>query len=349
MRFESLHDRPGLRLALSPVLLPASLVYALGLLLDRALKSARRRTLTVPVISVGNLTMGGTGKTPVLLRLAADLQSMGHRPFILTRGYAGLGAPVRAGVVRSAGEANNFSDEVRLMADVLPGVAIGAGADRAASADVILANGKEDVAVLDDGFQHWRIARDLDVVCVDATDPWGGGFLLPMGRLREPRCSLRRAGLVVVTRCERVSPAAVDAIVARVRRSAPAAMVLRARFELAFLSSDGVAAAAPARALAVSGIGNARAFEESLKERGIDGVSARFADHHAYTSEDWDDIRARARAAGIPVVTTTKDWVKLRAFRTSAQDPAIVIARQTLSFDDTGAWERRVRAVLAGR
>jgi tetraacyldisaccharide 4'-kinase len=350
VRFDAVLDRPGLRLALSPLLLPASALYALGVALDRALSSARRRKLPVPTISVGNLTVGGTGKTPVLLRLVADLQKMGRRPFVLTRGYAGVGAPAsHAGVVRSPVEAAAFSDEVRLMADLLPQVPIGVGADRVASSDRVLAGGHEDVAVLDDGFQHWRLARDLDIVCIDATDPWGGGFVLPMGRLRETRSNLARAGLVLVTRCERVSPAVVQRIVERVRRASPDAMVLCARFSLSFSSTDGAPAASPARALAVSGIGNPGAFEHSLKSRGVDAVPFRFSDHHAYVSEDWDDIRARARAAGVAVVTTSKDWVKLRRFATAAEPMAILVAVQSLSFDDDLAWDRRVRAVLAGK
>ncbi len=349
MRFESLLDRPGVRLALSPLLLPASAVYFIGLQIDRLVSSTRRRTLAVPVLSVGNLTMGGTGKTPVLLRLAADLRAIGRRPFVLTRGYAGLGAPTRSGVVRTASQAENFSDEVRLMADVLPDVPIGAGADRVASSDAILASGKEDVAILDDGFQHWKIARDLDIVCVDATDPWGGGYLLPMGRLREPRCALSRAGLVLVTRCERVSAAVADAVVARVRRHAPAAMVLRTRFDLQFNSTEGKEAAAPPSAVAVSGVGNPTAFEAGLRDRGVDAVPLRFSDHYSYTTEDWDEIRARARAADVPVVTTAKDWVKLRGLVTPADAVPVLIATPTLSFDDTAAWDTRLRAVLAGR
>jgi len=349
VRFDSLLDRPGVRLALSPVLLPATALYFLGLHIDRALSRARRRRLPVPVLSVGNLTVGGTGKTPVLLRLAADLRDMGRSPFVLTRGYAGLGASTRSGVVRSALQAESFSDEVRLMVDLLPDVPIGAGADRAASADAILAAGPENVALLDDGFQHWRLDRDLDIVCVDATDPWGGGFLLPMGRLRETRCALSRAGLVLVTRCERVTAAASDAIVDRIRRHAPDALVLRVRFDLSFASPDGRPAPTPPRALAVSGIGNPAAFEESLKAWGVEPVSLRFADHHRYAGDDWDDIRARARTAGVPVVTTAKDWVKLRGLVSSTEAVPVLVAAQSLAFDDTAAWKHRLGAVLAGR
>lgn len=347
MRLDVSLDHPGLKLALAPLLLPASALYAVGLAADRWMSGARRKELPVPTISVGNLTVGGTGKTPVLLRLASDLKALGRRPFVLTRGYAGPGRRTRSGVVRSAADASGFSDEVRLMADVLPGVAIAAGGDRVSGARQILSSGNENVALLDDGFQHWGLRRDLDVVCVDATDPWGGGFLLPMGRLREPRSGLKRAGLVLLTRCERIPVERAEAIAAHAQALAPDATVLRTRFLLRLVTPDGRPAPAPKRAFALSAVGNPRSFEANLTALGIHVVPVRYGDHHAYTGDEWADIGSRARAGTAPIVTTAKDWVKLRAL-VSTGDPDVLIAVQSLSFDDDGAevWANRLRCAL---
>jgi tetraacyldisaccharide 4'-kinase len=351
VRFDALLNNAGLKLALSPLLLPASVAYAAGLWLDRRFSGARRVTLPVPTISVGNLTVGGTGKTPVLLRVASDLRALGRRPFILTRGYAGPCVRTSAGVVRSPADAAGFSDEVRLMSEALSGVPIAAGPNRGILAARVLAGGQEDVALVDDGFQHWKLGRDLDIVCIDATDPWGGGFLLPLGRLREPRGALVRAGIVLITRCERASGGRVDDIWAAARRLAPGAEVLRSRFELKLLRPDGqTAAALPGRAIAVSAIGNPGAFEANLAALGIRPAPLRFGDHHAYTARDWQNMSARARAEGIPVVTTAKDWVKLREVRTD-DGTDVLIAAQSLSFlgDDRTAWESRIGAALRPR
>lgn len=349
MRLDVSLDHPGLKLALAPLLLPASGLYAAGLIADRWWSSARRKKLSVPTISVGNLTVGGTGKTPVLLRLASDLKVLGRKPFVLTRGYAGSARQARSGVVRSAAEATGFSDEVRLMADVLPGVAIAAGADRAVGAQKILSSGPEDVALLDDGFQHWALRRDLDIVCIDATDPWGGGFLLPMGRLREPRSGLNRAGLVLLTRCERIPVERAEAIAAHAKALAPDATVLRTRFLMRLVSPDGRPAPTPKRAFALSAIGNPRSFEANLAALGIHVVPVRYGDHHAYTGDEWADVTGRARTGTAPIITTAKDWVKLRELVSGGDSPEIFIAVQSLSFDDDGAelWADGLRRVVA--
>ena len=348
MRFDVSLDHPALKLALAPLLLPASGLYAAGLAADRWLSSVRRKKLSVPVISVGNLTVGGTGKTPVLLRLVFDLKALGRKPFVLTRGYAGPARPARSGVVRSAAEAAGFSDEVRLMADVLAGVAIAAGANRVSGAHNILSSGQEDVAILDDGFQHWRMRRDLDIVCVDATDPWGGGFLLPMGRLREPRSGLKRAGMVLLTRCERIPVERAEAIAAHAKALAPDATVLRTRFLMRLVSPDGRPAPVPRRGFAVSAIGNPRSFEANLEALGMHVVPVRYGDHHAYTADEWADLVSRARAGTAPIITTAKDWVKLRELVPADGGADVLIAVQSLSFDDDGAnlWAECLRRTL---
>src|SRR5579862_7337589 len=158
------------------------------------------------VISVGNLTTGGTGKTPMVLRIAEHLLTEGKSPAILTRGYRGESGPSGA-----------TSDEVRLLqARLGPRVRFGVGADRFARGRALAAEGV-DWFVLDDGFQHLQLARDVDILLIDATNPFGGGHVLPAGRLREPRSALARADIIVITRSDHAP--AVESVIRRDSRA----------------------------------------------------------------------------------------------------------------------------------
>jgi tetraacyldisaccharide 4'-kinase len=229
------------------------------------------------------------------------------------------------------------------MAAAAPGAALGAAADRAAAGRTILEHDLADVFVLDDGFQHWSLARTLDVVCVDVSRPWER-FLLPLGLLREPASALGRAGVVLLTRCDLAAPSDVADAEARVRALAPDAAVLRTSFEM---TVDG-----PPRgdALAVSGIGHPAAFEAGLVKIGYRVTPFRFPDHHAYTDADLDAIERRAKALGAIVITTGKDWVKLAATRWSSADrrPPLRVAGQTLRFlgDGETVWRDRIASAL---
>ena len=167
----------------------------------------RKRKLPGTVISVGNLTVGGTGKTPMVLAIAERLAQEGKHAAILTRGYRGTADAGASGVPQS--------DEVALLRERLAGkVQLGVGADRYKSGMVLAKHGI-DWFVLDDGFQHLKLSRDADVVLVDATDPFGGGMVLPAGRLREPLSALRRADIVVITRSVQAPSPAIEAIIRR--------------------------------------------------------------------------------------------------------------------------------------
>ncbi|MBV9080967.1 MAG: tetraacyldisaccharide 4'-kinase [Elusimicrobia bacterium] len=353
MRLDSLLDSPLARAALFPVLLPASGLYAAGVMLDRCRRGRTARRLGCPTISIGNLTVGGTGKTPVLIRLVSDLLSMGRHPAILTRGYAGVGKTSGSGIALGWEEAASLSDEARMMADTFPTVPVAAGADRAAMADDVAKKWSAiDAFVLDDGFQHWSLHRDLDIVCIDATDPWGGGFLLPLGRLREPSSALRRARMVVITRCELVDEATIEGVTAQVEVQSRHAMVVKTSFETALVDpgtgAPDVKSGGPA--IALSAIGNPRAFETGLERRGYTVEAARFADHHALDEGDLERVERRAKELGAVVVTTEKDWAKLRGTRWSdpAKRPPLRIARQKLVFagDDEHSWRGRIAEAL---
>ena len=286
---EELPSHP-LRWLLAPLWpLAAGAVAMRSTAYDRGWLAVRRAGM--PVISVGNLVAGGAGKTPVAITIAARLRALGRQPAILARGYR-AGADGRNEEAHLAGNVPVICDPDRVR---------GAARARAEGADC---------AVLDDGFQHRRLHRDLDVVVLDATRPFGAddggdGALLPLGLRREGLAALSRAQLLWLTRAELAGPAAVERLLARLRRLA--LPVVRDR-----LLAVEVDRPAPGPWLLVSGIGHPRGFELAAQRTGaILAESWRFPDHHRYGAADAAAIAARARHLGASVVATAKDAVKL--------------------------------------
>jgi tetraacyldisaccharide 4'-kinase len=268
----------------------------------------RSERAAVPVVSVGNLTAGGTGKTPCVEYVAGYYRARDLRVAVLSRGYGGAGGP---------------NDEALVLEENLPDVPHLQGPDRAGLARTAVEELESEVLVLDDGFQHRRLRRDLDLVLVDATEPWGGGHLLPRGLLREPRSGLRRADVVVLTRVDQVGEADRAALRREVERLAPGVPVAETTHGPVGLvnSEQATAPLADLRRAPVAafcGIGNPDAFRKTLTGLGAAVAAFRaYPDHHAYTRADVDDLRAWGRAAppGGMVVTTQKDLVKLRVPR----------------------------------
>ena len=277
-------------------------------LYDRALLPRER--LEVPVVSVGNLSAGGTGKSPCVVFLARRLRARGRRPGVLSRGYRARAADPR-----------RENDESLALARELPDVPRVQRKDRVAGGRELIAAGCE-VIVLDDGFQHRRLARDLDLVLVDALRPWGLAApdgeepvreLLPRGLLREPPAALRRADALVLTRSDQVAAARRDALVRELEALAPGRPVLLAEHRpRALRAPDGTLfspeALAGREVDVVSGIGNPEAFEASVAGLGARiRARRRFPDHHAFAPEDLSGLGADGRW----IVTTAKDAVKL--------------------------------------
>lgn len=273
---------------------------------DLGLRRASR--VACPVFSVGNLTAGGTGKTPLVEYLGRALLARGKKVAILSRGYRGRGAPL------------GRNDEALLLAENLPEAAQIQDPDRVRGARAALASGA-DCILLDDGFQHRRIARDLDVVLVDATNPWGYGRLLPRGLLREPRAALARARIVAITRADLVSGERLAALRAEIEARAPRATIAEVVEEPLALARIGPTSEPPLEpawlagrtVFAFSGIGNPAAFHARLERLGARVCGRRsFPDHHAYAEEDLLRVVEAARGAGAEaIVCTQKDAVKI--------------------------------------
>jgi len=307
-------------IVLRGVLWAASMLYRMAMAVRRGYYRVASRRVAVVVISVGNLTVGGTGKTPLVALVARRLAALGHRPVIVSRGYK-----------RAAGQ--EAGDETSDLRRLLPAsVRQLEACDRyAALADAIRCE-PFDVAVLDDGFQHLRLWRNLDVVTVDATQPFGYGYCLPRGLLREPLSALRRAGAVVLTRCDQATAEALADVERRVRAYLrPGAVVLHAVHRATrLLMADGTSG--PLESIrgrpcfAFCGLGNPEAFHRTLADLGAVEAGRRdFDDHHVYTSADVSGLVEAARAAGAEwIVTTTKDFAKAVAPGLREQWPACV-------------------------
>jgi tetraacyldisaccharide 4'-kinase len=260
------------------------------------------------VVSVGNLTLGGTGKTPCVEYVARFYRRQDLRVAILSRGY---------------GSSEGRNDEALVLEENLPDVPHLQGADRVGLAMTAVEELDSEVLILDDGFQHRRLQRDLDLVLVDATDPWGHGHLFPRGLLREPPRNLRRASLIMMTRSDQVDEkirGRIQETVAGYAPNVPVALTMHRATELC----DSEQNTAPLQTLtqrpvaAFCGIGNPHAFRRTLADLGANLCAFRiFPDHHGYTRADVEELRgwAEHQAKDCMIVTTQKDLVKLRLAR----------------------------------
>lgn len=335
---------------------PASAVWEVlsrsrNLMYDRGI--ARIRRLPVPVVSVGNITVGGTGKSPTTIELARRLIAAGLRPLVLSRGYGSKGYGTR---VVSDGEQialgpDEAGDEPVMIAASVRGLPVVVDPDRVRGGLAAVRRFSPDLILLDDGFQHRRLARDLDIVLLDAVDPFGRYALLPSGFLREPFSGLARADVFLVTHAP--PDEALGTLTSVVRRYNTRAPILRAIHRAESLApvggyvagvagagsprqpagrpspdasrsepsiaDEGPTAPQPLKMLdgapvfAFCGIGNPEGFRATLLESGARLVGFRaFPDHHRFTSGEIQEIRAAAaRTRGISVVTTEKDAVRI--------------------------------------
>ncbi len=282
-------------------LAPLAALWRIGNLLHG--RFSRREKLSTPVVSVGGLSVGGAGKTPFVLWLSQELKARGVQPAVLTRGYRRREPEACIAAPGQALPAERTGDEAQayLRAGVGP---VGIGADRAAAGRAIEARFRPDIFVLDDGFQHYRLARDFDIVVLDGLDPFGGGHVLPLGRLREPISALARADAVVVTRAE---PGSIESIRAMVPRGIPV-FTVRTVPEGWFEAGTGTPVEAPAVATAFCGLGNPESFWRTLRDAGVETTIERaFPDHHRYSAGELNALAAN----GDVLVTTEKDAANL--------------------------------------
>lgn len=298
-----------------------SVPYGCGVALRNAYYNLVRpaaRTLSVPVISVGNITVGGTGKTPIAAHIADLLIQRNRKVALLTRGYRG--GPIRFDERRRDLAATKWrmeSDEAMVLQRRCPRARIIVDPNRVAAAREAVERGC-NVLVLDDGFQHRRLARDLDIVLVDATAPFGHDRLLPRGLLREPVRSLGRADLIILTRSDEIEKGEKALLLVKLKQASRGKPVIQARHRPAgFTDVKGhvIAVGDPTvmQAVIFAGIANFDSFRRSVEGLGIQVVAAyQYPDHHGYTAEEITGLHDVAVSLEANVILTTeKDAVKL--------------------------------------
>lgn len=311
---------PGASLARLGLAAAAGL-YAAGLAANHWVYDAGLRARTrppVPVISLGNISLGGTGKTTSAAFLAGLLASRA-RVGIVLRGYrrrSGPEALVVSDGHRLLAGVEQAGDEALMLARRLPACAVAVGKRRERVIQALVEQAGVQVAILDDGFQYFRMARDLDIVLLDAMADDRALRLFPAGRLREPWSSLRRASQVWITHADLAPAERVADLVGRARELCGPDRVVVTRHRpgaLSLLSGQAPPTSLSGqRVVALSALGNPQSFERSVQELGAQVTPARFPDHHPYAPGDYDRVGRIARQAGAAfIVTTGKDAVKL--------------------------------------
>ena len=307
-------------------------LYYIGLSLKRAFFLRHQKKLPYRVISLGNITVGGTGKTPAAIALAQEAKKRGFSPVVLTRGYKGSAKgpcfvtrgedPLLS--VREAG------DEPVLMAEKLSGVPVVKAGNRYEAGMFALQNMDSQLAdpkfkplfILDDGFQHWKLCRDKDILLIDSGDPFGNRALLPLGKLREPLGAIERADIVVLTKCKGpggFQRSNIEGIIAEVKKYNATAPVFLSGHTIIALSLQTGEKTSPGRlkdrkVFGFCALGNPGSFRNTVAATGamITGFMT-FRDHYRFSGEDMVKIKEEALKSGAEwIVTTEKDMIKVR-------------------------------------
>lgn len=313
---EGYEDGPLARF-LFPILDAASGIYGSAVAAKRGKyeKESSRKKLPFPVVSVGNLTWGGTGKTPMVEFLARRVAERNRNVLILTRGYG--------------------SDETEQFKNHLPKATLGIGKDRFAVGSEIAKNQKIDIAILDDGLQHFALHRDLEIVTVNALNPFGNRKLIPRGILREPVDCLKRASIVVISHVNLVPRAELDKIKNEIRQYAPEAGIVDTQLEPLFFYRAKKKARVPLNKLehqkvaTFSGVGAPRSFQLLLSQLHLRPLrNFEFADHHRFSARELQEIKEVSDSASLAeIITTEKDYYRCPDLIADTINPLVLATR----------------------
>jgi tetraacyldisaccharide 4'-kinase len=317
-------------------LLCLSFIYFLVIksrLILYGLRIFKTHDLKRPVISVGNITWGGSGKTPLAEAICLYFKSRGKRAALLTRGYG--------------------MDENRALIEDMPGVLVLAGKDRVKNARLAQEKEQPELFVLDDGFQHMRIRRDLDIIAINATDPFGRSLLIPAGILREPLSHISRADLAVITRADLVERERLGQIKEKILKLNPDIKIFEAIHQPAQVNkSNGQAVGLEyirgKKICALSGLGDNRSFALTLQGLGADiRFESFYMDHHHYTKAELEKVIERCMQDSIgTIVTTGKDWVKLKELQLPVERIEFLVLKIRLKVKDEEDFFRRLSSLL---
>ncbi|OGW33388.1 MAG: tetraacyldisaccharide 4'-kinase [Nitrospirae bacterium GWC2_56_14] len=340
-------------LLVGPILSALSLLYCFALFARRAwyrLPWPGKKTLPCTVISVGNITLGGTGKTPAVIEVAGLILRNGHRPAVISRGYGRQDeshiAIVSDGRTVQHDPLRN-GDEPVLIAERLTGVPVVVGADRYQASLAALGQFHPEVIVLDDGFQHIRLRRSIDIVLVDAAEPFGSGRLFPAGILREPLTALKRAHAILITRADRGGD--LSTLKETLSRYTAARIFTSSHvpLDLVNIATNETRPLSSLQRIAVcafSGIARPASFLSLLQSLGaVVKCSRTYPDHHVYDKNDLANIFQQAADEQVNmIITTEKDAVRFHSLRPEG----IWALRISLQVVESGEWERFLLEVL---
>ncbi|MGD8702936.1 MAG: tetraacyldisaccharide 4'-kinase [Desulfosarcina sp.] len=343
------NSAPSALFSLETVLLLLSWVYgAVVRVRTRLYQSGVLPSKTLPchVISVGNIVAGGTGKTPMTIFVAQRIRDLGYRVVVISRGYRGRmqasGGIVSDGrtILRGPEDAG---DEPYLIARTLKNIPVVVGRRRYLAGLLAVDRFKPDVIVLDDAFQHMHLKRDLDLVLLDSRSPFGNGYLLPRGVLREPPSALRRAQVLILTRSKpSKAPPFSHALLERLpvyhTRHHPVIRKMATSTERIQTDTSDIAFLRDKKVVAFSGLAENRRFFDTLQGAGCRLMrTVAFADHQRYTAGDLDRIVSASNKTGADVVATTfKDYVKIQHFKNLPSALAVVDVDIELIGDEAG-------------
>lgn len=349
-------QRTGLSSLLSLPMGIAACAYLIVIRLRNFLYSKRWlriHTADVPVISIGNITTGGTGKTPMVIWLCNTINQISNIKYqkcgiaILTRGYK---------TTRNLKlKTQNYVDEPAIFADSCPQAKVIVNPDRAEAAAEAVNKFGAKALVMDDGFQHRRLARDLDIITIDATCPFGYGKLLPAGMLREPIASIKRAGAAVLTRCDQSDESELSRIEGELRRINPAIIIARSIHKPSCIKSAAGETAVEQlkgrRVFAFCGIGNPDAFLSTIKSTGADIVGSKiYNDHYHYTDADIDEINGRAYCLEADfVLSTQKDYTHYAGRDTRGEIPFAYLAVEIKFTAGEDKLKQLIKGALTGK
>jgi tetraacyldisaccharide 4'-kinase len=338
--------RKFLKIALYPI----SLLYGILLKADKKFTVAEK--LPKPVISVGNITWGGTGKTPMVIELLKLIAVNKFRPAVLTRGYlrkSKIPVLLKNGVDDICAEVSG--DEPLLIAKSVPETIVIVGSDRYNNASIFGADENPDVYILDDGFQHWKIKKDLDIVCINAANPFGNGMLIPSGILREKPKSLKRADIIIVTNCDMVSKDILGELEKKLFDLSGKDPILTFygdfKYKKIDLSTDfSVDILKKSKVYALSAIGFTQGFKNSIQKSGItlkDSIVLR--DHSRHFSEELNNLISQ-KETGSYFIITAKDVLKLLNVDAKMKERIAVLTVKPQFIKGKEQWEQKILKCL---
>lgn len=344
--------RGGFSIILKVFLWLLSLLYRLIIAVVSRIRSARPVPISAKVISVGNITWGGTGKTPLVELLAKMLVQDGRKVAVLTRGYGRSAAACRTA---HCPDALAMGDEPYMLSLKFRDIPVIVNSDRAAAALEAQRTHKADTLILDDGFQQWGLRKDLEIVTIDAMNPFGNGHMIPRGSLREPLRALRRADVFVLTNA--VESADLPALKARLAAIQPAGLIVSARhtpegfYMLADPSKECALERVRARPAAlVCAIGNPRSFRRTVESvQAVVVAEFVFPDHHRYTRADIESVAQACRRQSIgAIITTEKDAAKIAPLAAGIEGLDIFVLRVRLEIiENEKQFSRRLRGIYS--